>query len=149
MGTKDFNSDLTFLGVVEFPAIGTQNHLPVGGALIFQSVNLDNFVSNAIANGQGSVTLVANILHGGDAPFDGWRNFNYLFNPKEQVTLNNDSNYDADTTDPNNPLGSPWSGADNSNGDFSPALLLRVPEPGALTLGLLALVGWAVYRHRS
>jgi hypothetical protein len=149
VGTKDFNSDLTFLGVAQFPVIGTQNWLPVGGSLIFESANLDTFVSNAIAGGQGSVTLVATTLHGGDAPFGNWLNFNYLFNPKEQVALNTDPNYDPDATDPNNPTGSPWSGADNSNGDFSPALLLVVPEPSTIALLGIAAVGCVALRRRA
>jgi hypothetical protein len=148
IGTKDFNSDLTFLGVAEFPEIGTQNTLPIGGSLIFESVNLDNFVTNALAAGQTSVTLVASTLHGGDAPFGNWRNFNYLFNPKEQVTLGNDPNYDSDTTDPNNPVGGPFSLADNSNGDFSPALLLAIPEPTSLALMGVAAVSMLMNRRR-
>lgn len=139
VGTKDFNSDLTFLGTVAFPEIGTQNHLPVGGFLEFRSAAFDSFLADAIANGRSSITLVSTVIHGGDAPFPNWLNFNYLFNPKEQVTLNSDPNYDADMNDPNNPLGSPWSGADNSTGDFSPQILLA-PEPAsAAILGLLSL----------
>lgn len=148
VGTKDFNSDLTFLGVAQFPAIGTQNWLPVGGELLFQSAGLDNFVSNALTAGQTSVTLVATTLHGGDAPFSNWRNFNYLFNPKDQTTLNNDPNYDADTTDPNNPTGSPWSGASNANGEFSPALWLAIPEPTSVALMGLAATTMLLSRRR-
>lgn len=137
VGTKDFNSDLQYLGTVEFPEIGTQNWLPVGGSLVFSSASLDNFVGNAIGAGESSVTLVATVIHGGDAPFNDWINFNYLFNPKDQTTLNSDPNYDFAIDDDNNPLGSPWSGADNSFGGFSPALWLRVPEPSSLTLVLV------------
>jgi hypothetical protein len=45
-----------------------------------------------------------------------------LFVPKEQLTLNTDVGYDADTTNPSNPLGSPWSGASNveNAAGFSP-----------------------------
>ena len=148
VGTKDFNSDLMLLGTVAFPEIGNQSWLPVGGSLIFADDALDSFVGNAISAGETSVTLVATVIHGGDTPFSNWINFNYLFNPKEQTTLNDDPNYDSDTTDPNNPVGSPWSGADNSAGDFSPALLLRVPEPGTISLGLFAVAGLAVSRRR-
>ena len=136
VGTKDFNSDLTFLGTVLFPAIGTQNWLPVGQALIFQSANLDQFVADAVTGGATQVTLVSTVIHGADTPFSTWLNFNYLFNPKEQTTLNSDPNYDADINDPGNPLGSPFSGADNSTGLFSPALLIQstaVPVPHCMT----------------
>lgn len=146
VGTKDFNGDLTFLGTVNFPEIGSQNWLPVGDQLVFTSANLDQFVSDAVAGGATTVTLVSTVIHGGDTPFVTWRNFNYLFNPKEQVTLNNDVNWDADVSDPNNPLGSPYSGADNSTGLFSPSLLIA-PEPSTAVLGLFALLGIAGRRH--
>jgi len=138
VGTRDFNSDLTFLGTAAFPEIGTQNHLPIGGQLILISALLDTFVSNAIANGETSVTIVAATIHGGDAPFPNWLNFNYLFNPKEQTTLNGD-NYDAG--DGNGNVGNLF-GTDNSTGEFSPSLLLAVPGPGALALlGVAGLCG--------
>ena len=152
VGTKDFNSDLTFLGTVLFPAIGTQNWLPVGQALIFQSANLDQFVADAVTGGATQVTLVSTVIHGADTPFSTWLNFNYLFNPKEQTTLNSDTNYDADINDPGNPLGSPFSGADNSTGLFSPALLIQstaVPVPGVLWLELVAVGGLGLWRRRG
>lgn len=147
VGTKDFTDDLRFLGTVEFPEIGNQNWLPVGQSLVFRSEDLDDFVGNAIAGGSGEVTLVATTIHGGDTPFDSWINFNYLFNPKEQTTLNDDPNYDFDTTDDNNMTGSPYF-TDNSNGAFSPALLL-VPEPGSVSLSLMAMAGLALARRRK
>lgn len=150
VGTKDWNADLTFLGVAQFPAMGTQNWNPVGGQLVFQSAHLDNFVNTAITAGWGSVTLVGTTLHGGDAPFPNWINFNYLFNPKEMLTLNADPNYDSDTTDPNNALGSPWSAASNANGEFSPSLLLAVvPEPTSLVLFGVAAISSLLGRRRS
>jgi hypothetical protein len=142
VGTRDFNSDLSFLGTAAFPEIGTQNHLPIGGQLILTSDLLDAFVSSAIANGETSVTIVAATIHGGDAPFSTWLNFNYLFNPKEQLTLNTD-NYDAG--DGNGDLGNLY-GTDNSLGQFSPSLLLAIPSPG--TLALLAVAGLAGRRRR-
>ena len=48
------------------------------------------------------------------------------------------------------PEGSPWGGADNSTGQFSPQLLF-VPEPGTLALlglGGLLLTAWAGSRSR-
>lgn len=145
VGTKDFNSDLTLLGTADFPEIGTQNHLPIGGSLILESARLDQFVADALAAGETSVTLVATTIHSGDAPFPNWLNFNYLFNPKEQTTLNGD-NYDAG--DGNGNIGNLFS-QDNSTGDFSPALLLRVPEPASALLSVLALVGLVGARRRS
>jgi hypothetical protein len=147
VGTKDFNSDLTFLGTVQFPEIGNQNHLPVGEQIVFSSALLDQFVADALDNGATSVTLVSTVIHGGDTPFSNWINFNYLFNPKEQITLNDDSLYDADITDPTNPLGSPFSGASNSDGAFSPSLLI-IPEPGTVMLSLLAMTGLIGVRRR-
>jgi hypothetical protein len=145
VGTKDFNSDLTLLGTVSFPEIGSQNHLPIGGQIVFASANLDQFVANALAGGATTVTLVSTVIHGGDAPFGNWLNFNYLFNPKEQTTLNSD-NYDADINDPNNPIGGPVS-ADNSTGLFSPSLLI-IPEPTTAALSLFAMLG-VVGRRRA
>ena len=130
VGTKDFNSDLVFLGTVLFPEIGKQNWLPVGGQLVFASQALNNFVAGAINDGYTNVTLVSTVIHGGDTPISNWLNFNYLFNPKEQTLLNNDTIYDADITDPNNPLGSPFSGASNVKGEFSPSLLIAKFLPG-------------------
>jgi hypothetical protein len=81
------------------------------------------------------VTVVAGVLHDGKVPVTDWRNFNYLFVPKEQLTLNTDVGYDADTTNPSNPLGSPWSAASNAENaagfsPFSPQLGL-VPQGDA------------------
>ena len=159
IGTRDLNPDLTLLGTVEFPEIGNQNWLPVGGALVFQSPALDQFVADALAGGASTVTLVSHVTHDGTAPFSAWINFNYLFNPKEQTTLNADPNYDSDTSNPANPLGSPWSAADNSSGDFSPALLIQQGRtasdiPAASTLGVSLLIalmgcaGWVLLRLR-
>lgn len=157
IGTRDLNGDLTFLGNVLFPPIGTQNWLPVGGALVFQSPALDQFIEDALEVAT-EVTVVAHVIHDGAAPFATWLNFNYLFNPKEQTTLNMDSDYDADVSDGGNPLGSPWSGADNSAGDFSPSLLIQegqslaeVPAVGTVSLlllvGALAVVGFLALRR--
>jgi hypothetical protein len=118
VGTKDFNSDLRFLGTVLFPEIGTQNHLPIGYQLRFCSAALDQFVQDAITAGYTTVTLVSTVIHSGEAPIRSWINFNYLFNPKEQTTLNTD-NYD-----PGNGMGSigNLTSTDNSIGEFSPSL---------------------------
>ncbi|QDV74419.1 hypothetical protein [Botrimarina mediterranea] len=160
VGTRDLNSDLTFLGTKSFSDVGDaglgiagSNWNPVGGEFKFESAALDAFVQAAIDNGDSEVTIVSHVLHSGDPVFSyltQWINFNYLFNPKEQVTLNADPNFDADVLDANNALGSPWSSADNSTGAFSPALLLvQVPEPTAALLCLGALAGLAGARRRG
>ena len=141
------------LGVKLFPAIGTQNRLPVGGEFLFQSPALDALVSSALAKGKTTVTIVTNAVHDGKVPISAWKNFNYLFNPKEMTTLTVDTGYDSDTTNPSNPVGSPWSGASNAtdaNGfsPFSPQLLI-VPEPTTATMLGLAALGFAFVRRRA
>jgi len=135
VGTKDFNSDLTLLGQVFFPAPGAAGHLLVGDSLVFSSAALDTFVAGALAGGKTEITLVAERMHeGDDSAAAAWRNFNYLFNPKEQTTLNADGD-------------SPWSGADNSTGLFSPTLTI-VPEPSTLALAALGAASLALRRGR-
>lgn len=128
--TKDFNDSLTLLGEVLFPVptIGDPAHLLVGNSLVFSSAALDVFIANALGNDVPEITLVSTVIHEYDEPVPQWINFNYLFNPKEQTTLSADSD-------------SPYSEADNSIGEFSPTLLIIVPEP---TSGLLMLVGGIV-----
>jgi hypothetical protein len=162
-GTKDLDTvdpdgagplvaPLLPLGVKLFPALGTQNRLPVGGELKFASAALDAFVASALTKGKTTVTIVAGVVHDGKIPINDWKNFNYLFNPKEMTTLTVDTGYDSDTTNPSNPLGSPWSGASNAtdaNGfsPFSPALHI-VPEPASGLLVGVASLGLAIWRRR-
>jgi len=152
VGTTDFNGGATLLGERDLPAIGTQSHLPIGMQFDFQSMALDAFLATEAMNNPSGVAVIAivrrnlGLVATSDPPKTGdepalWTNFNYLFNPKEQVTLNSDANYDSDINDPNNPLGGPWGGSDNSNGEFSPQLVL-VPAPAsALILTAAAFVG--------
>ncbi|HEX6961680.1 MAG TPA: PEP-CTERM sorting domain-containing protein, partial [Lacipirellula sp.] len=162
-GTKDLNTTdpdgggplrapLVPLGVQLLPVVPPQNRLPVGGELIFSSDALSQFVGDALNDGKTTVTIVANVVHDGKIPVSSWKNFNYLFNPKEQTTLNTDTGYDADVNDPNNPLGSPWSGASNAtsaNGfsPFSPQLIL-VPEPSSLAMLGLSMATALLGRRR-
>jgi hypothetical protein len=101
-------------------------------------------------------------------------NFNYLVNPKEidsstsiaGLQLNNDNNWDPDGPGPQPPTGSPYScdgsaGAgltncpghtlgDNTNGAFSPTLVLRIPEPTSLMLSAwVAIAAAAMIRRRN
>ena len=142
-GTKDYDfvdpdgggplrAPLTPLGVAVFPEVPPQNRLPVGGALVFSSDALNNFLVASLDARKTSITIVAGIVHDGKVPITDWRNFNYLFNSKEQMTLTTDVGYDSDTTNPNNPLGSPWSAASNKEDDdgfspFSPQLIFGPP----------------------
>ncbi|MCA9258473.1 MAG: hypothetical protein KDA61_04700 [Planctomycetales bacterium] len=140
VGTSDFNSDAVLLGDQDFPLIGTQNRLAIGDAMDFSSPNLDSFLATEIAAGNPTaVFAIAHRNQGLATEPNNWKNFNYLFNPKEQVTLNGDPFYDADVNDPNNATGLPE--RDNSDGFYSPQLRLgEVPEPSAALLGATALL---------
>jgi len=129
VGTADWNASAMFLGTQDFPLIGNQNWLPVGGQLGFSSAALDEFLAGEIASNPNGVAVIA-VAHRNDGDATNppnWRNFNYQFNPKEQITLSSDLLYDSHVNDPNNSLGSPWSGASNSDGEFSPSLILGAP----------------------
>ena len=126
------------LGSVTLPPIGVQNRLPVGGSMVFRSAAFNNFISSALTAGATQVTLITVISHTGKEAVASWRNFNYLFVPKEMTTLTADTGYDSDITNPNNPLGSPHSGANNTDGAFSPAIRfdpVPVPEIDAINVG--------------
>jgi hypothetical protein len=143
---------LTPLGVALFPLIGTQNHLPIGGELILQNTALNNFVKASLDAGKSTITIVACVVHDGKIPVNDWKNFNYLFNPKEMVTLGNDASYDADGSGPIPAGGNPNSLASNAadaNGfsPFSPQLWL-LPEPSSLGLAGLACAALALGRRR-
>jgi hypothetical protein len=148
-GAGPLRAPLTPLGVAVFPAIGTQNRLPVGGVLQMTSDELRDFVRASILAGKQTVTIIAAVNHDGKTPISDWKNFNYLFNPKEQTTLTTDTGYDSDTTDPGNALGSPWSGASNASGTWSPTLILQpVPEPSSLGLVALSALALSAVRRR-
>ncbi|MCA9184778.1 MAG: PEP-CTERM sorting domain-containing protein [Pirellulaceae bacterium] len=147
VGTKDYNSQLTLLGTKDFPTVDPANHLPVGEAFTFGNGFLRKFVIDAKAAGKESVTIVAGVQHDGDSRYTNLTNFNYLFNPKEQTTLNNDGNYDPDGAGDLEPIPNPY-GTDNSLGQFSPTLVVNttVPEPASWTL--LGIGAMALLRRR-
>ena len=129
---------------------------------------LHSLIQRAKDNGRSTITLAVAVAIDGRQNETGetvqktntsMLNFNYLFNPKEKTTLENDNNWDPDGAGPLTASGSPYScdgstGAgltncpgrtlgDNSTGAFSPTVIL-VPEPGSAVLisfGLLAAVG--------
>jgi hypothetical protein len=139
IGTVDVNASAVFLGSQDFPDPvsltppgGAFLHLPVGGALDFRSDALDAFIQGELDAGRSHVVIFAMRRNTGlpEEPAT-WKNFNYLFNPKEMLTLNNDTNWiDPDGAGPLPPTPSPWALASNANGDFSPQLI--VPEPATL-----------------
>jgi hypothetical protein len=155
---------LSLLGTFQYPPVPPQSALAVGSPVDFTDPNglLKNLIQSAKDAGQSHLTLVvAHALNGFLATEEelmadpnlqttpgNFLNFNYLFIPKEMETLNADTNWDSDTTNPDNPLGGPFSMADNSTGAFSPKLML-VPEPGTFAILSLGLFAWAVqYRRR-
>jgi hypothetical protein len=156
VGTEDFNAaDYTSLGSFQLPNIDGQNWMAAGTTVEFNSAALYTFVQSAVAAGRNSVTLVVNMAlpalrpaNGGTTP-TSFLGQNYVFLSKDNPTVPADASWDANTADPNNPLGSPWSNMDNRFGDFSPHLLLGVPEPGSAVLLVMgAMIGLAARRRR-
>jgi hypothetical protein len=166
-GKYNFNSDMSLLGQIQLPdapppappATGSSGSLYVGQPIYFTDTPngpLHDLIQGAKNAGQSYVTLA--VAFGLDdfqnatgetsqvTPND-FLNFNYLFNPKEMdsnanlagLQLNNDPSYDPDGS--NGPLlagPGPFSGANNDNGQFSPSLILYVPEPASVSLLVLA-----------
>ena len=126
---------LTYLGSNTFDSadLGPGGHLLVGSPFDLTTLPPNSALHQAIVAAQGTahqtVTVVMGVSHPADSPNSNWLNFNYLFNPKEQTTLNNDPD-------------SPFSGASNAAGEFAPALI-TIPEPASfalLALGSLAML---------
>lgn len=143
MGTKAthgifgmLNPELSYLGFNQFESydlVGASPHMPVGGAFAL-GCGEGSALHNAIVAAQGTdhktVTIVMGIAHPASGVDDNWLGFNYLFNPKEMTTLNNDPD-------------SWWGGASNADNMFSPQLW-TLPEP--TTLALLGLGGLLLRR---
>jgi len=170
IGTIDIDpNQFTFLGQQDFPNVTPANWLPVGHPFVFSSPELTQFLLDMKAAGQRDITIAFSVSHdgnpvgvneSGNAVFDGLTNFNYLFNPKEMVTLNNDPNFNPNTIiygpdpkwpSPGNPIGSQ---ADNSFGAFSPALVFNgidvvIPEPSSMVLFGIGIAGVSLVRRRK
>ena len=172
----DFNSDVRMLGSYTWPNVNPQNHLAVGAAIDTPDLDIKQLVLDAKNAGRSHVTLIQwlgnNTLNpgsGGTETPASLLAFNYLWIPKEMTTLNNDTNYDPNTTTPNfpadpvgDPVGSPYSctfdavnrpqctgQGNNTTGRFSPQLIVRVPEPTSIVLlGLGALVMGTIRRRK-
>jgi PEP-CTERM motif len=181
-GEYDFNSDMPELGRFPLPMVGAQNHLAVGSLVRYGEAAggpLYQLIAQAKAAGQNYITLVvhdglngfqANLRSGvtGEAPGTtptSMLNFNYLFIPKEILTIDNANNgsgaqpnnlndtaYDPDGAGPIAAGPSPFLHASNADGTFSPTLVLSdsfVPEPGTIGLAGLALVAAAAVSRRK
>ena len=146
----DFNSDVRELGTFVPPnPLAAGSDLQVGQAIDFNDPdgNLKQLVFDAQDAGRSFVTLMVhlgidgtvhqpNVGRPGTAP-NGMLARNYLVNPKERTTL---------LIDPD----SPYSGASNSAGEFSPQLLIRIPEPSSVMLmGLASLAAAGFMRRRN
>lgn len=138
-GTPEEPMDgLTYLGRKLYDSadlVGSPLHLPVGGPFNFvcqPGSALHDAVAAALETDHKTVTLVMAIAHDQSTTNSQWKGFNYLFNPKEMLTLNIDT-------------ASPWSGMSNANGEFSPALIF-VPEP---TTMVILLAGGLLLRRRQ
>lgn len=135
VATKDYNSDATHLGDLDFLPIQANNNLPVGFAWDFAGAGLTSFLSDALEAGADSVTFLVGINEGSSG-------YNYIFASNNVANLLAQTNWDPDGGGPEPSQTSPFSGADNTAGQFAPRLILSVPEPGSVALfGMAALAG--------
>jgi hypothetical protein len=161
VGTKDFiDAATTYLGIVLYHEIIPENHYPVGGALDFDGsfnapgsveATLDAFLLSELLTNPQRVAVIAavHLADGTPGEPNSWHNHNYLFNPKEQTTINVDPTYDDNDLDPNNPVGN-LNGGQPNMGQYSPQLLLRpaVPEPSGVAPAAWAALAAVRWRRR-
>ncbi len=172
----DFNSNVVSLGTMTWPEVWPANHMPAGAPMDFSTPAVFQLVKDAKAAGRESVTLI--VSHGMDPLLDGvpivepplpdplpedyvppatdpnglphdWFNYNYLMMPKEMLQVAIDSNYDPDGSGPLPSGPGPFSGMSNATGQFSPQLIITVPEPSSLLLIGLAVAGLAMVGRRK
>jgi hypothetical protein len=118
-------------------SLNIENRLPLGEAFdvtFAPGSPLHNAIVAAQATGHETVTLVTTLAHDTSSANTAWLNHNYVWTPKEKNPMNVDAAYDSDTTDPNNPLGSPHNGAANTAANPYAPQLIFVPEPGSVLL---------------
>jgi hypothetical protein len=116
-GKFNFNSDMSLLGQLIYPRIFPANGLPTGSPVDYYDGNgaLKSLIQAAKDAGRTHVTLAVALGINGLIQADGgtasndFINFNYLFTPKEQVTMTNDTAFDADGGGSNPATGSPFS----------------------------------------
>ncbi len=143
-GNKDFDlTKLTPLGNILFPTIVPQNWFPAGGAM-----DLSGPASRRVPQQRDLGRRPQRHDHRGTVARwqpgdlrDGGHQSHVPLAHKGTATIN-DPNYDSDTVNPSNPLGSPFHLQSNATGAFSPRLVLQeaaVPEPASVVVGLLAI----------
>ena len=186
----NFNSDTRFLGNWQWKRptyiFAGSNRYPIGMELEYADANgnLQQLVFDAQDAGRTSVTLMLNLAvdtrldtssnpgagivdgpNPGIFPANTFLNFNYLFNPKDKTTLDNDNAFDPDGGGPGVATGSPYSCdgstgpgltncpghtlGDNSTGKFSPQLIVRIPEPTSMVLLALGSLALTAARRRK
>lgn len=137
LGTKELRSlRRNFYGPGSAQTEGPQ--LPLGedfDLTVNPGSPLHNAIIAAMSTNHQTVTVVATLAHDNATnPNGSWQNHNYLWTPKELATMLNQTNYDSDLTDPNNPLGSPHNLKPNTQATPYAPRLVFVPEPGSMLL---------------
>jgi len=148
LGSKNFR-EIDFVGLQ-----AQENHLPVGEAhdIVFEPDSpLHDAIVAAQATNHQTITIASGTIHNNLDTHGQWLRFNYLFNPKEQDPLNDDSSYDMNAAAADGAEGSPFSNAANNLASpFAPQLILGVPEPSSVVLlGLAGIAGVAMVRRRK